>query len=136
MLQPNGQPSRLVKQIRMHPFSVVLLDEIEKASSDVFDALLGVLDEGRLTDAFGRTATFRSSVIIMTSNLGASRSANVGFESTPPNYLKAVEDAFRPEFFNRIDHLFTFLRIATEWFFTKDHLSGFRSSDGDVGGCQ
>lgn len=108
MVQPNGQPSHLVKSIRTHPFSVVLLDEIEKAAADVFDALLGVLDEGRLTDSFGRTATFRSSVIVMTSNLGASRSAAVGFEPASTNYLKAIEDAFRPEFFNRIDHVVSF----------------------------
>ena len=108
LLQPDGEPSHLVKQVRRRPFSVILLDEIEKASPDVFDALLGVLDEGRLTDSFGRTATFRSCVIVMTSNLGATRSTPVGYETAQPNFLKAVQDGFRPEFFNRIDRVVSF----------------------------
>jgi len=68
--RPNGPPSELVKRVRQQPFVVVLLDEIEKASPEVFDVLLGLFDEGRLTDAYGRTTNFRSTIIIMTSNLG------------------------------------------------------------------
>jgi ATP-dependent Clp protease ATP-binding subunit ClpC len=124
---PQGEPGPLVKQVRGQPFSVLLLDEIEKAAADVFDTLMGVLDEGRLTDQYGRVTNFRSTIIVMTSNLGAGRSRAVGFgENVPPARPGAQEHAgrgaggeqtqyqdvamkfFRPEFFNRMDAVVTF----------------------------
>ena len=76
---PNGEPSDLIKKVRQQPFVVLLLDEIEKAESEVFDVLLSVFDEGRLTDRFGRMTIFRSAVILMTSNLGAQKQEAFGF---------------------------------------------------------
>ena len=106
----SGGPSDLVKRIRRQPFTVVLLDEIEKAAPEVFDVLLGVFDEGRLTDAFGRLSTFRSAVIIMTSNLGARAGEPFGLTRNAPAdaYEAEVTRFFRPEFFNRIDAVVTF----------------------------
>jgi ATP-dependent Clp protease ATP-binding subunit ClpA len=110
----------LVRRVREQPFCVVLLDEIEKAHWQVFDALLGALGEGRLTDAAGRTADLRSAIIVMTSNLGADgqRSGTLGFASSPEaadegrrsaeHHLRQVEDFFRPEFVNRIDRVIAF----------------------------
>jgi ATP-dependent Clp protease ATP-binding subunit ClpC len=107
---PRGEPGELVKQIRRQPFSVLLLDEIEKASADVFDTLMGVFDEGRLTDQYGRVTNFRSAIIIMTSNLGAGQSRAVGFtgHESGPRYRDAAMRFFRPEFFNRMDQVVTF----------------------------
>lgn len=110
---PDG---RLTSAIRRQPNCVILLDEIEKAHPDVFDYLLQVLGEGRLTDARGRVADFRSAVIIMTSNLGASeQNSNLGFEFTAERrqqiYLKAAQQFFRPEFFNRIDEVVAFRNL-------------------------
>ncbi|MEK6238021.1 MAG: AAA family ATPase, partial [Planctomycetales bacterium] len=106
---PDGEPSELINKIRRQPFSVVLLDEIEKASPDVFDVMLSLFDEGRLTDRFGRVTDFRSAIVIMTSNLGAQRQASVGFSpSGGPNYDRAATSFFRPEFYNRIDAVVTF----------------------------
>ncbi|HEY7424014.1 MAG TPA: AAA family ATPase [Gemmataceae bacterium] len=73
-----------MRRLRQQPFCVLLLDEIEKAASEVFDALMGVCDEGRLTDRYGRTTTFRSCLILMTSNLGAERREAFGFGDRPP----------------------------------------------------
>lgn len=111
-----GRPSELVRAIRANPFSIVLLDEIEKAASDVFDMLLNVFEEGRLTDPLGRLTNFNSSILVMTSNLGTSSSGSVGFGSgesddeAPPVHIDpgAVREFFRPEFFNRIDHIVFF----------------------------
>ncbi|MBL8795679.1 MAG: ATP-dependent Clp protease ATP-binding subunit, partial [Planctomycetia bacterium] len=101
---PHGEPGVLVRRVRRQPFCVLLLDEIEKASPEVFDALLGVCDEGRLTDRFGRTTTFRGSVIIMTSNLGAAQRESFGLvRGAQPDYTAVARDFFRPEFFNRLD---------------------------------
>jgi ATP-dependent Clp protease ATP-binding subunit ClpC len=80
---PQGEPSELIRKVRQQPFTVLLFDEIEKASPDVFDVLLGVFDEGRLTDRFGRVTNFRSALIVMTSNLGADRQSAFGFEMRP-----------------------------------------------------
>lgn len=112
LMRADGRPSALIEQMRIQPFAVVLLDEIEKASSQVFDVLLGLLDEGRLTDRFGRTTEFRSAVIIMTSNLGVSQREPVGFGSSAPPYEREVFNAFRPEFFNRIDSVVSFQPLA------------------------
>ncbi len=84
LTRPDGEPSTLLQQVRRQPFCVLLLDEIEKADPEVFDLLMGVFDEGRLTDRFGRTASFRSAVIVMTSNLGAGKFASFGFGPPQP----------------------------------------------------
>lgn len=103
----------LTAAIRRQPFAVLLLDEIEKAHPQVFDLLLQVLGEGRLTDAIGRTTDFTNTLIILTSNLGVRRSqTGLGFD--PPghdderNYSRAAEEFFRPEFFNRLDRVVPF----------------------------
>ncbi|MDY3558271.1 AAA family ATPase [Gemmata sp. JC673] len=106
---PRGEPGELVKRVRQQPFSVLLLDEIEKAAADVFDTLMGVFDEGRLTDQYGRVTNFRSTIIIMTSNLGAGQSRAVGFGAdSGVRYQDAAMKFFRPEFFNRMDAVVTF----------------------------
>jgi ATP-dependent Clp protease ATP-binding subunit ClpC len=109
----DGQPARWLQQIEQQPCSVVLFDEIEKASSEVFDALLGLLDEGRITDRSGRRYDFRAAILILTSNLGASRTAGPGFQPQAPSAQHAVADHFRPEFFNRLDQIVAF-RALTE----------------------
>lgn len=116
--QPEGL---LTAAIRRQPFAVVLLDEIEKADPEVFDLLLQVLGEGRLTDALGRTADFTNALIILTSNLGVRESeAQVGFTESSAkaaeNYIRAAERFFRPEFFNRLDRVLPFKRL------TRDHI--------------
>ncbi len=106
-----AEPGLLVKEIREKPFAVLLLDEIEKADSSVFDALLAVLDEGILTDGYGRVTHFKNTIIIMTSNLGASNRQRIGFSETTSDenrYLSALSAHFRPEFINRIDGLVIF----------------------------
>lgn len=117
----------LTRRVREQPFCVVLLDELEKAHPDVFDALLGVLGEGRLTDAGGRSTDFRNAIIIMTSNLGAARRdlQSVGFANPgtadavhsarlTEHFVKAAEAFFRPEFFNRIDRIVAFRPLSPE----------------------
>jgi len=108
--QPEGL---LTGRVRYRPFSIILLDEIEKAHRKVHDLLLQVLDDGRLTDSLGRTVDFTNSVVIMTSNVGAREvSSQLGYRSTPEDeaaiYLKAVQKDFRPEFINRIDQVVVF----------------------------
>ncbi len=107
-------PGKLVQHVRSNPFSVVLLDEIEKAHPSVFDALLTVFDEGILTDRFGRVTDFRSSIIIMTSNLGSNKSKGIGFSSnsTSEVSMTAIKKFFRPEFFNRIDDVLSFQALS------------------------
>jgi ATP-dependent Clp protease ATP-binding subunit ClpC len=102
-------PAEWIQKVRQQPFAVLLFDEIEKASPEIFDVLLGVFDEGRLTDAWGRLTHFRSAVIVMTSNLGATAAGPFGLSpSAAPAYDSAAQDFFRPEFFNRIDTVVTF----------------------------
>ena len=108
--EPEG---RLTSAVRRQPNCVILLDEIEKAHPDVFDYLLQVLGEGRLTDARGRVADFRSSIIIMTSNLGSrEQTSGLGFDVSAARraqvFTKAAQNFFRPEFFNRIDEVVAF----------------------------
>ena len=107
-----GEPSKFINQMRRQPFAVVLFDEIEKADEGVFDLLLSVFDEGRLTDRFGRTTSFQSAVIVMTSNLGAVVSETPGFgasdEIASSTYRRAAQIFFRPEFYNRIDRVLSF----------------------------
>ncbi|GGE94668.1 ATP-dependent Clp protease ATP-binding subunit [Mycetocola zhadangensis] len=126
------EAGQLTERVRRNPYSVILLDEIEKAHPDVFNLLLQVLDDGRLTDGQGRTVDFRNTVIIMTSNIGseflASRSGALGFiadaanDSTGFGSEKALRDrvmgklreAMRPEFLNRIDEVVLFRKLAAE----------------------
>jgi ATP-dependent Clp protease ATP-binding subunit ClpC len=110
----------LTKAVRRRPYSVVLLDEIEKAHPDVFNILLQVLDEGHLTDNYGRVIDFKNTVLIMTSNLGArdiSKGGGLGFQSTDPKdsyeimkdkVAQEIERAFNPEFLNRVDDTIVF----------------------------
>lgn len=111
LMQSNGEPSDFLQQIRRQPFTVLLLDEIEKAHPSVYDVLMNVFDEGRLTDRFGRTTWFRSTVILLTSNLGSDSSGQVGFSDTPQRQTCDMNqpcEFFRPEFFNRMDGVVTF----------------------------
>src|SRR5262249_53936902 len=109
---PWGQPSEFINKMRRQPFAVVMFDEMEKADEGVFDLLLSVFDEGRLTDRFGRTTCFQSAVLIMTSNLGAIASETPGFgtgdEVASSTYHRAAQTFFRPEFYNRIDAVLSF----------------------------
>ena len=116
---------QLTEAVRRKPFSVVLFDEIEKAHPDVFNILLQILEEGRLTDSQGRTVDFRNTVLIMTSNLGTAdlRKANVGFtkndeavsyERMKDKVMDALKVHFRPEFLNRIDDVIVFHELAQE----------------------
>ena len=100
---------QLTEAIRRRPYSVVLLDEAEKAHSDVFGALLQVLDEGRLTDGQGRTVDFTNTVLIMTSNLGSELiTPDVSQETSHNRVMEVVRSSFRPEFINRIDDIIVF----------------------------
>lgn len=103
---------QLTEQVRRRPYSLVLLDEVEKAHPDVFNVLLQVLDDGRLTDGQGRTVDFRNTVIIMTSNLGSDRIRELpddaDYETMKSTVLEIVSSYFRPEFLNRIDDLVVF----------------------------
>ncbi|MDO4772426.1 MAG: ATP-dependent Clp protease ATP-binding subunit [Bacillota bacterium] len=109
---------QLTERIRRKPYSVVLFDEIEKAHPDVFNMLLQILDDGRLTDAQGRTVYFEHSVIIMTSNAGTShKAAEIGFQNLDKSNLKvqvesALKEFFRPEFLGRVDDIVIFERLG------------------------
>lgn len=119
---------QLTEKVRRRPYAVVLLDEIEKAHSDVFNILLQVLEEGRLTDSLGRTVDFRNTIIIMTSNIGAEtvrKQSSLGFatrteedtyEKMKEKLLNEVKRHFKPEFLNRIDDIIVFKSL------TKEHL--------------
>ena len=97
----------LTEQVRRRPYAVILLDEVEKAHPDVFNLLLQVLDEGRLTDSQGRTVDFKNTIVIMTSNLGSELiqqlSSSHSEDDLKDRVMEQVKQAFRPEFFNRID---------------------------------
>ncbi len=131
-----GDPSPFIQKIRQQPFTVILLDEIEKASPEVFDVLLNVFDEGRLTDSLGRITEFRSSLIIMTSNLGADRQQNYGFDPLPigPRYSDLAMQFFRPEFFNRIDEVVTFYPLKAQSIeaITRKELEEIRNREGII----
>ncbi|MGZ4690639.1 MAG: AAA family ATPase, partial [Acidimicrobiia bacterium] len=114
---------QLTEAVRRKPFSVVLFDEIEKAHPDVFNALLQILEDGRLTDAQGRTVDFKNCVIIMTSNLGTAdlRKASIGFsradeavtyENMKSKVTEELKRHFRPEFLNRIDDVIVFSELS------------------------
>jgi ATP-dependent Clp protease ATP-binding subunit ClpB len=102
----------LTEAVRRRPYSVILLDEIEKAHSDVFNILLQVLDDGRLTDSHGNTVDFRNTVVVMTSNLGSERiqelTSDGKYSEMKAAVMEVVSQEFRPEFINRIDDLIVF----------------------------
>jgi ATP-dependent Clp protease ATP-binding subunit ClpC len=121
------EAGQLTERVRRQPYAVVLFDEIEKAHPDVFNLLLQVLDDGRLTDGQGRTVDFRNTVIVMTSNIGseflASRSGAIGFTTHGSEFatddlrdrvMGRLREAMRPEFLNRIDEIVTFRKLERE----------------------
>jgi ATP-dependent Clp protease ATP-binding subunit ClpC len=121
---------QLTEQVRRHPYSVILLDEVEKAHPQVFNSLLQIMDDGRLTDGQGRTVDFKNTVVIMTSNVGSSelkRASSIGFsnkqgaeerarkdEELRSKALSGLKQAFRPEFLNRIDQIVVFHALGKE----------------------
>ena len=111
---------QLTEQVRRHPYAVVLFDEIEKAHPDVFNILLQIMDDGRLTDGKGRKVDFKNTVIIMTSNLGSSylQSENVrsdaAFEQASKQVMEALHGHFKPEFLNRVDDIIIFHPLGKE----------------------
>jgi ATP-dependent Clp protease ATP-binding subunit ClpC len=121
------EAGQLTEVVRRHPYSLLLLDEVEKAHPDVFNILLQVLDDGRLTDSQGRTVDFTHTVIVMTSNLGSEaitrRGAGLGFtaggteaaeEARREQVLRPLREHFRPEFLNRIDEIVVFRQLTEE----------------------
>ncbi len=108
---------QLTEQVRRKPYSVILFDEVEKAHPDVFNALLQVLDEGRLTDGQGRTVDFKNTVLVMTSNLGSQMiqgMAGSDYQVVKLAVMAEVKTHFRPEFVNRIDEVVVFHALAEE----------------------
>jgi ATP-dependent Clp protease ATP-binding subunit ClpB len=110
---------RLTEAVRRRPYAVVLFDEIEKAHRDVFNVLLQVLDDGRLTDGQGRTVNFKNTVIVMTSNIGSAEIQKLASESAEPWEVEAavtslLKDHFRPEFLNRIDETILFHSLSRD----------------------
>jgi ATP-dependent Clp protease ATP-binding subunit ClpC len=113
------EAGQLTEAVRRKPYAVLLFDEIEKAHQDVFNILLQILDDGRLTDAQGRTVDFKNAVVIMTSNLGADRIQQHARQKEPFDELKAdlmqiLQRSFRPEFINRIDDIIVFRALTAE----------------------
>jgi ATP-dependent Clp protease ATP-binding subunit ClpB len=107
----------LTESVRRRPYSVILLDEIEKAHPDVFNILLQVLDDGRLTDGHGRTVDFRNTVLVMTSNLGSDLIQTMpdsGYDEMKSAVMNVVTTAFRPEFINRVDDAVVFHSLGKE----------------------
>jgi len=108
---------QLTEAVRRRPYSVVLLDEIEKAHAEVFNVLLQILDDGRLTDGKGRTVSFRNTVVIMTSNVGSQwigSTAETSDEDTRERVMRALREQFRPEFLNRVDEIIIFHSLTRE----------------------
>ena len=109
---------QLTEKVKRNPYSIILLDEIEKAHPDVFNILLQVLDDGRLTDAQGNTVSFENTIIIMTSNAGSNLNTNsIGFGGGQVNnnaIMNALKDTFRPEFLNRVDEIVVFKQLTTD----------------------
>ena len=116
------EAGQLTEKIRRRPYSVILLDEIEKAHPDILNILLQILDDGRITDAHGRQVNFENTVIVMTSNAGSQhKTASLGFGGTVSDMgkeraIKALEDIMRPEFLNRIDEIIAFNQLTEEDF--------------------
>ncbi len=115
-----GAPPGYVEAVRRRPYAVILFDEIEKAHPDVFNVLLQVLDDGRLTDSKGRTVDFKNTVLIMTSNVGAAQLSTAwaageeGFEEAKSRVMDALRQQFRPEFLNRVDDIVVFRPLGDE----------------------
>jgi ATP-dependent Clp protease ATP-binding subunit ClpC len=117
---------QLTERVRRRPYSVILLDEVEKAHPDVFNMLLQIMEEGRLTDSFGRHVDFRNTVLIMTSNIGADlikggggfgfgkKTDSSDFESIKGILMKEIERFFRPEFINRLDDVIVFRPLTKD----------------------
>jgi ATP-dependent Clp protease ATP-binding subunit ClpB len=107
---------QLTEAIKRRPYSIVLLDEIEKAHADVFNILLQILDDGRLTDGKGRTIDFKNTIIIMTSNLGSAliKELSLDFERMEREVKSILEEHFRPEFLNRVDEVIIFKALSKE----------------------
>jgi len=113
------EAGQLTEQMRRRPYSVLLFDEIEKAHPDVFNILLQILDDGRLTDAQGRTVDFKNAVVIMTSNIGADRIQHFAreggdFDQLKDELMERLRGNFRPEFINRIDEIIVFRALSEE----------------------
>src|SRR3954467_6526706 len=113
------EAGQLTEQVRRRPYSVLLFDEIEKAHPDVFNILLQILDDGRLTDSQGRTVDFKNAVVIMTSNLGADRiqehaRREESFDELKVDLMQVLRRSFRPEFINRIDEIIVFRALSEE----------------------
>jgi ATP-dependent Clp protease ATP-binding subunit ClpC len=121
------EAGQLTEVVRRHPYSLLLLDEVEKAHPDVFNILLQVLDDGRLTDSQGRTVDFTNTVIVMTSNLGSEAitrgGGGIGFgagdgaadeEARREQILRPLREHFRPEFLNRIDEIVVFRQLTSD----------------------
>jgi ATP-dependent Clp protease ATP-binding subunit ClpB len=125
---------QLTEAVRRRPYAVILFDEIEKAHQDVFNVLLQVLDDGRLTDSKGRTVDFKNTVLIMTSNLGASQLATAwaegddGFQEASDRVMGVLREHFRPEFLNRIDDVVVFHPLGEEQL---EHIIDLRLADLD-----
>ena len=111
------EAGQLTEKVRRKPYSVILLDEIEKAHPDVFNILLQILDDGRLTDSHGRVVNFENTIIIMTSNAGTTlKASGIGFINTGYRALESrindvLKETFRPEFLNRIDEIVIFTEL-------------------------
>jgi len=108
---------QLTEAVRRRPYSVILFDEIEKAHPDVFNILLQILDDGRLTDSQGRTVDFRNTVIIMTSNIGSTyilEHADADWALVETQVTQAMRSHFKPEFLNRVDDIIIFRPLGTE----------------------
>ena len=116
------EAGQLTEKIRRKPYSVVLFDEIEKAHPDVMNILLQILDDGRITDAQGRTVNFENTIIVMTTNAGSgSKTGSVGFggslsDMSKEKAMKALQDFLRPEFLNRVDEIVCFNQLTEEDF--------------------
>jgi ATP-dependent Clp protease ATP-binding subunit ClpC len=113
------EAGQLTEQMRRRPYSILLFDEIEKAHPDVFNILLQILDDGRLTDAQGRTVDFKNAVVIMTSNIGADRIQQFAreggdFDGLKEELMQLLRGSFRPEFINRIDEIIVFRALSEE----------------------
>ena len=110
------QGGQLTEAVRRRPYSIILLDEIEKAHPEVFDLLLQVLDDGRLTDGQGRTVDFRNTILILTSNLGSQYlvDQNLTWEQKQDAVDALVRKAFKPEFINRLDDIVVFAALTEE----------------------
>ncbi|MFC7344650.1 ATP-dependent chaperone ClpB [Saccharopolyspora griseoalba] len=112
----HDQGGQLTESVRRRPYSVVLLDEVEKAHADVFDVLLQVLDDGRLTDGQGRTVDFRNTILVLTSNLGSQAMADPALDERGREdaVMAVVRGHFKPEFLNRLDDVVVFGQLSTE----------------------